>query len=365
MLTRLRLDLPDTDRLDDEAHLDRRFELPVARTFHLQGTVRGGRGSGGRAPASACRDDLVAIDGDPVPVRIQPTDAGGDAGELTSCAPRGRSAPGATASPPRLVPRRGWDVDQLVLSSGRDGEPADVAPRGAPSELAPPVTATSASSSSVEAEIDSDGTPFWFVLGQSAGDGWAVEADGASVGQRTLVDGYANGWVLTPDGPGPVTVRLRWEPQRLVWAGLAASGVAVLACLVIVVRRRPRAEPSLVAVPGLRSPLAAETRSWGVVALAAGLAGGMALVVATPEVAIAVSLLTVIAGLVPRGRVVLLIAAPGGADRQPGAGRATVAGVGGRGGAGRRPAAQPLGGGLVGVTSTMSSGVVRRRRHSV
>ena len=49
VLTRLRLDLPDTDRLDDEAHLDRRFELPVARTFHLQGTVRGAEGRGWRA----------------------------------------------------------------------------------------------------------------------------------------------------------------------------------------------------------------------------------------------------------------------------------------------------------------------------
>ena len=75
MLTRLRLDLPGTDRLDDESHLDRRFELPVARTFHLQGTVRGGGDPAG-APGSACRDDLVAIDGHPVAVRLEPTDAG-------------------------------------------------------------------------------------------------------------------------------------------------------------------------------------------------------------------------------------------------------------------------------------------------
>ena len=130
VLTRLRLDLPDTDRLDDEAHLDRRFELPVARTFHLQGTVRGAEGPAG-APASACRDDLVAIDGDPLPVRIQPTDAGGNASELTSCAPvpLGAGSHRVTAA---AGAETGWDVDQLVLSSGRDGEPADVAPRGAP-----------------------------------------------------------------------------------------------------------------------------------------------------------------------------------------------------------------------------------------
>ena len=162
----------------------------------------------------------------------------------------------------------GWDIDQVVLSTDGDGLPADVAPRGAPSDLAPTVRTTHTSADRVAAEVDADGTPFWFVLGQSAGDGWAVEADGAAVGPRTLVDGYANGWVLTPEGPGTVTVRLRWEPQRLVWAGMAASGIAVLACVLILVRRRPRAVTSLRAVPMLRSPITSEPQRWTTVAWA-------------------------------------------------------------------------------------------------
>ena len=44
------------------------------------------------------------------------------------------------------------------------------------------------------------GKPFWLVLGQSLSPGWAAKATGlGSLGKPQLVDGYANGWLITPD----------------------------------------------------------------------------------------------------------------------------------------------------------------------
>jgi hypothetical protein len=117
--------------------------------------------------------------------------------------------------------------------------------------------------------------------------------------------------VLTPDGPGNLTVHLRWEPQRLVWVGMVASGIAVLACGVILLRRRrPGIAPSLRAAPVLWSPATSRPQPAATVAGATAIVGGAALVVATPAVAVAAGILTALAGLLPRGRVVLLVTAP-------------------------------------------------------
>jgi hypothetical protein len=220
----------------------------------------------------------------------------------------GAGAHRLTATPGRIS---GWDIDQLVLSTDESGQPAaDISPRGAASSAAPAVRTTATSAASVTARVSADGAPFWFGLGQSASGGWSLEADGASVGRRTLVDGYANGWLLTPDGPGVVIVHARWEPQRLVWLGLGASGAAVVACGLILLRRRPGARPPPEAVPSLRWPTTAGPRPWGTVVGATVVVGATALLVATPVVAVAGVALTAVAGLVPRGRVVLLAAGP-------------------------------------------------------
>ena len=109
--------------------------------------------------------------------------------------------------------------------------------------------------SALDLEVESDGEPFWLVLGQSYTDGWTVDTDGGTVGDRQLVDGFANGWLVTPDGEGRFTIDLRWEPQRLVWVGGAVSGLAVLACgaLLVFGRRRGAADPvpALSAAPRL------------------------------------------------------------------------------------------------------------------
>ncbi len=71
--------------------------------------------------------------------------------------------------------------------------------------------------------MKTDGTPFWLVLGQSENKGWELDVDGgADVGDRTLVNGFANGWRITPRDAGTLTIELRWTPQGLVWWGMGS-----------------------------------------------------------------------------------------------------------------------------------------------
>ena len=69
---------------------------------------------------------------------------------------------------------------------------------------------------------------------QSENAGWRATTDGATLGPRRLVDGYANGWLVDPTTDESFDVVLEWTPQRSVWAGLVVSLAAVLGCLAIV-----------------------------------------------------------------------------------------------------------------------------------
>lgn len=183
-------------------------------------------GAGGRGP---CRDDLVTVDGAPIEVRIGPL---GDDGtlEVQGCEDlvlaagdhRLQTVPGSET---------GVDLDGLRLASDADG--------GEPGGGEVEVVQTSTDRTTTRTEVDPRGEPFWYVLGQSDNAGWEVRVDGGSAGPRTLVDGYSSGWLITPDGDGPVTVHARWAPQRTVWVAMGISVASILAALAIVVASRP------------------------------------------------------------------------------------------------------------------------------
>ncbi|MFZ6002484.1 MAG: alpha-(1-_3)-arabinofuranosyltransferase domain-containing protein [Actinomycetota bacterium] len=315
VLTRLRLELPGSDRSDDEVLLDRTIDLPVGRSFALAGTARpsGGAYEGGpRERAAGCRDDLLSIDGSPVFVRLRPSGAD-EAFALEGCQPvtldAGRHR--IVASHAELS---GFDVDRLVLSTGRDGRPAAVSPRGAaPEEAGSAVTVREQGSTSLKAELTTDGEPFYLVLAQSASGGWRAEVDGAEVGPRQMVDGYANGWLVTPERPGTLEARLSWQPQRLVWLGLAVSGLAIVLCLAILwrTRRRPSAPaPRLTARPALLLDTAVSALR-PTAAFVAGLAVSLiSLLVMPPEIALAAGAVLLVAWSVPHGMLLLVVVAP-------------------------------------------------------
>jgi arabinofuranan 3-O-arabinosyltransferase len=309
VLTRLRLDLPGTDRRDEEVHLDRWVDLPVARSFSVSGSVDAAAPAATGAVAGGCRSDLLEVDGRPVPVRLDGT-------RLSSCEPLALAA-----GRHRLVTvASGGDlpvVDRLVLSSGPDGAAASVSPRGAPAHRSgADVAVRSDSGTELALEVRTDGEPFWLVLGQSSSRGWSVSAEGARVGERQLVDGYANGWLVTPDAAGTLAVGLDWGPQRTVRWGWAVSAVAVLACTVVVWRGRRRAVDTRPAVASAGRPAWAGWSAEGgpvrldraVAAVAVVVSGS--LLVATPAVAAASGALVAVASRTSRWHLVLAAAAP-------------------------------------------------------
>ncbi len=89
--------------------------------------------------------------------------------------------------------------------------------------------------------------PFWLVLGQSRNDGWKATVKGqGSLGAPTLIDGYANGWYVTPTGSEPIEITLTWTPQRVIWIAIALSALALAGCIALLIvttaRRRRETE---------------------------------------------------------------------------------------------------------------------------
>ncbi len=109
---------------------------------------------------------------------------------------------------------------------------------------------------SYKLRVDDATAPFWLVLGQSQNDGWKATVKGAgSLGSPTLIDGYANGWYVTPTGSGPIEITLSWTPQKVIWIAIGLSALALVGCLALLAvewarRRSPRrVRPTMTTLP--------------------------------------------------------------------------------------------------------------------
>lgn len=274
------------------------------------------------ALSTACHDDLLTVDGAPVPVRL--TGATPDAIARTPLGVHLCGAPLALAAGDHVLrtalgQRTGFDLDRLVLSSGTPAA-ATTMPTAAP----PKVEVLSSGHTSFDLRITGTAAPSWLVLGQSNSKGWhATVEGGGDLGAPQIVDGYANGWRLATRDGGYL-VHLRWTPQRGVWLALWLSLAGAVLCLAIALaglrRRRgsPEAEP-VAAEPYLRSPWWATGDPAGmaptvVAALAVGVGAGL---VVHPLFGVVAAVLTVAALRLPRGRAIgaagpaLVVAAAG------------------------------------------------------
>ncbi|MGQ0830308.1 MAG: hypothetical protein ACT4OV_01385, partial [Microthrixaceae bacterium] len=258
----------------------------------------------------ACRADLLAIDGRAVPLRLTRV---GTALDVSACVPvtltagshRVTSAPGS---------RTGIDLDRLVLSSGPDGRPATLAARGTQADRSgATVRVRQGSSSRLDLVVRTDGRPFWLVLGQSSSSGWKASTAEGSLGGRRLVDGYANGWLVTPTSAGTMSISLTWGPQRLLPVGIVVSSVALLACLVILWRGRGRSherlDSGLAARPVLRLTAAASPPPAPRALGAAAVAAIAALLVVPPAAAVGGALAVLVGRRVRHGASLMALVA--------------------------------------------------------
>jgi arabinofuranan 3-O-arabinosyltransferase len=193
-----------------------------------------------------CFSNLLTIDGRSYPVRIVGSTAAALDNEPVQVEPCGADdVHGITLGAGTHIlqtalghtPATGWNIDSLVLDSAPGGGPEPVTASGsvppAPTAPAPTVRVAAQDATSARLTISGlspDQAPFWLVLGQSIDAGWHADVvGGRSLGPPTLVDGFANGWLVHPAAlsdaihHGQVTVTLSFSPQGLVTAGLLAT----------------------------------------------------------------------------------------------------------------------------------------------
>jgi hypothetical protein len=192
---------------------------------------------------SACRDDLITIDGQPVSVRLAGTGQQARALDpltITPCKGQVTLGPGDHVVQTAVGRDLGINVDRLVLTSAAVA-PAPSAPSSAPVVRITHQTATSVTVATTTAPGQA---PFWLVFGQSEDNGWRATIKGHSLGKPVVVNGYANGWLITPPANGgPITVALTFTPQRVVNLALVVSALGILLCLALAFTRATRRSP--------------------------------------------------------------------------------------------------------------------------
>jgi len=284
-----------------------------------------------------CREDLITIDGEPVPVRIVGTTADALARNplsFVSCTGTGVPTVSLDAGRHELRTqagnRFGFDVDRLTVASLPGGEPWSTldafggitdagAAVAATSEPAPKVQVLEAGRAKTRVRVTGASEPFWLVLGQSNNPGWRATADGDELGESTLADGYGNGWLVRPGASGSAfEVSIEWVPQQTVNRAIAASIVSVIVCLGIVLasglrrRRRGRDMPEVadareLAEATIASPLVATggRPGWFGVTFATLVALAAGAIFVTPWVGVVLAAAVLVVMVRPTWRAVL------------------------------------------------------------
>jgi len=123
----------------------------------------------------------------------------------------------------------GWDTDLLKLTS-----PGTSTSTALPVVATPVVSVTNSTQWSSDATVKGTGRSSWLVMGQSLSPGWHATLNGKSLGEPTLIDGYANGWKIPAIPVGTTQqVSFVWTPQHVVNIAEILSLAGLLASLLL------------------------------------------------------------------------------------------------------------------------------------
>ncbi|MGN6696359.1 MAG: alpha-(1-_3)-arabinofuranosyltransferase domain-containing protein, partial [Aquihabitans sp.] len=231
---------------DEEAQLDRVFELPDARTFTFTASL--GVAEADDAVVAAARNGdrscqrVAVIDGEWIEARVVSSRAELATGQMRieGCAPIDLEAGGH-----QLQTVYQWRLNTVRFASEGTVEPvlADPADRA--------VTITDRSATEIDMQVAAAASGSRYLrLGEAYDDRWTLSVDGVDAGPPILVDGYSTGWLIDAKAHRLVAT---FGPQGAVRATFAASAVAVVGVTAIALlpapavlqrRRRRSVEPA-------------------------------------------------------------------------------------------------------------------------
>jgi hypothetical protein len=202
---------------------------------------------------SVCTPKLLRIDGRPVWLKISGTVGAAEKLRgltVSGCGPDANGivlGPGNHTLDAAWGKTTGWDLDRVVLDSAPGGAVlpplADGSAQPASGTIGTPATSflptptvrvLGSTATSAKLEVQGATRPFWLVLGESLNAGWeATWRGGRSLGAPQLIDGYANGWYVSPQRSSTFVVTLEFAPQGIVTPAVIASGATLALCLLL------------------------------------------------------------------------------------------------------------------------------------
>ena len=231
--------------VDSHTTRDRRFADPMQMPAAI---VELGNVAAAELPdsfATDCRDDLVAVDGTPIPVRVDGTVAAAFAGEALTATVCEQEALELTAGTHRVTGQRtrlsGLQTDRIVVDGGQ---------RTDASATDPIATVTGSSRLGRTVQLDRCDEGCWLILGEGHHDAWQARSGGRSLGPPELISGGFNGWWIPAAAvtDGTATVELAWTAQGPLNAALVVSGIGGLVAIVLLARER-RSLPAVALAP--------------------------------------------------------------------------------------------------------------------
>lgn len=212
---------------DTENNLDRRFRLPVGRTFELSGEVRVTAATSSlgvlnlnREPFGSCRNDLVTLDGAAIPVRITGTRATAATGvAIHSCAPIEISTGWH-----EILTSTGVPIDWLRLS----------ATGGRPIQGGRAVAVEVTDRDSGGETIVVDGQPgTTVIIGQAFSSTWRASSDCLTTQTPSELDVQA-AWTLTSTGRCSIVVSQAGATPFTAGVWLSLATLVAAAALIII-----------------------------------------------------------------------------------------------------------------------------------
>lgn len=194
-----------------------------------------------------CRDDLLRVNGQSVPVTATGSTAALLSGKGIAFTTCGRGSLAFVAGANTIVGAKSPSIplttDTVAFGSAPGGGPLALAGTtfALPTPQAEvPATITTQTRTSIDATIVGTGAPTTVVLGESLSSGWHLRVDGRAIpASPRLVDGFANGWDLPAMPLGSTHhLTLTWTPQSTVNVAILCSIAGLGLVLVLLVRRR-------------------------------------------------------------------------------------------------------------------------------